>query len=77
MPSRVADRPWPRPHKAPTRAARYHGRPQQRGIRAARWSGPAMAWRDPENIPPVTVAVRTESDDESVDAMGNAIVVAA
>ena len=60
MPNNVAETPCPNPHTAPTRAARYHGNPQQRGINAAKWSGPAMACNDPANIPPVMVAVRAE-----------------
>mmetsp|Transcript_1548 Transcript_1548/g.3330 ORF Transcript_1548/g.3330 Transcript_1548/m.3330 type:complete len:205 (+) Transcript_1548:143-757(+) len=42
-PSSVADTPWPMPHSAPIRPARYHLCPQVRGSSAARWSGPAMA----------------------------------
>ncbi len=52
--------PCPIPQTAPTRAARYHGSPQHRGINAARWSGPAIACNEPAKTPPVMVAVNAE-----------------
>eukprot|EP00579_Thalassiosira_antarctica_P006848 CAMPEP_0201901098 /NCGR_PEP_ID=MMETSP0902-20130614/53635_1 /ASSEMBLY_ACC=CAM_ASM_000551 /TAXON_ID=420261 /ORGANISM="Thalassiosira antarctica, Strain CCMP982" /LENGTH=160 /DNA_ID=CAMNT_0048434953 /DNA_START=78 /DNA_END=556 /DNA_ORIENTATION=- len=61
IPSIVALTPWPSPQTAPTRAARYQGSPQHRGMSAAKWSGPAMAWRLPAKTPPVMVAVKAES----------------
>jgi len=64
----VALIPCPSPQTAPTRAARYHGRPQHRGISAARWSGPAIAWRDPANTPPSIVSVRAEMASRDFEA---------
>ena len=88
IPKRVADTPWPNPQTAPTLAALYHGSPQHRGMSAARWSGPAMAWRDPEKMPPemtderaarlemeeaATVAVEVKARGSWLSLAGNAL----
>ena len=49
----------PPPHRAPIAAALNRERPMVKGVRAAKWSGPARVWRQPARRP-VPAAVAAE-----------------